>query len=468
MTKEIETIVECPICAAKINENQINAHLDSGCKVTTKGDSVSKSQSTIDCIPAKSNQTHTLGIKRKRSASVDIKAKPLAELSRPTEWKDILFENTKDLELLRVMIENQKIQSLILFGPPGCGKTTLARIIGRQVSWYREFSATIHSIQDIKAAGIDAVKHLKQSGKKGVIFLDEIHRFNKAQQDIFLSPVERGDYILIGATTENPSFRINNALLSRCRVFLFEKLKFESLVHIMRRSIDSYTKKNIPNECVDYIARLSDGDARYALNTLEMLINTCPEGQTATIELAKDCLSKSHLIYDRNGEEHYNIISALHKSLRGSNANAAIYWLGRMIYAGEDPLYVARRLVRFASEDIGLADNNALPLALSTYQACQVIGMPECDAILSHCVTYLARAPKSVESYQAIKKVKSCIQSERNYPVPLHLRNAPTTLMDNMNYGHGYKYNPDYAQPIEQDYLPPELQDIDFFDFQPS
>ncbi|KAJ3342790.1 Werner helicase interacting protein 1, partial [Kappamyces sp. JEL0680] len=400
---------------------------------------------------------------------------PLAERVRPTEFADLRGQLClRPGSDLQVLVDGDNIPNLIFFGPPGVGKTTSARMIGKKASFYLEYSATIHNIQDIRSGGARALEHLQSTGKKGVVFIDEIHRFTKAQQDVFLQSVERGEFTLIGATTENPSFRVNSALLSRCRVVTFDKLDRGDLVMILQRALEMFAHDSAPSsvlpplsqQVLEYIADFSDGDARVALNVLEMVAQTSlAKNEAPTLEGVRSAFLRSSLLYDRNGEEHYNIISALHKSMRGGDDNASLYWLGRMIYAGEDPLYVARRLVRFASEDIGVANNDALPLALSTYQACQVIGMPECDAILAHCVTYLARSPKSVEAYKAIKKVKTVLESEANHPVPLHLRNAPTSLMKDLGYGNGYKYNPEYVSTIQQEYLPPQLQTRNFFTF---
>ncbi|KAJ3272926.1 Werner helicase interacting protein 1 [Terramyces sp. JEL0728] len=467
--------VNCPICGEKVKEPEINFHLDIQCGAVK--DKPAKSNE----VPMKQTDDATKGELQENSKSIPSKKRkrtePLAEMSRPMDFKDFKGQEiVKEDSILRQLIENDRLSSMIFYGPPGCGKTTLARLISRS-RWYKEFSATTHTIQDVKQAIAKAKEHYKRTNTKGVIFLDEIHRFNKAQQDIFLD-IEKGEYVFIAATTENPSFRVNNALLSRVRVFVLEKLTTEYLVEILKRAMElkimdleneGQKVKSVSDDVYGYIANMCDGDARTALNVLDYLLSS---GQEITIELAKKAILKHNVLYDRDGEEHYNIISALHKSLRGSDANAALYWLGRMIYAGEDPLYVSRRLgscllitVRFASEDIGLANNEALPLALSTYQACQVIGMPECDAILAHCVTYLARSPKSVETYQAIKMVHKTIQTESNYPVPLHIRNAPTPLMKEMGYSDGYKYNPEFKDPVKQDYLPPGLVTRNFFTF---
>nr|CAG8451686.1 8072_t:CDS:10 [Entrophospora candida] len=359
------------------------------------------------------------------------------------------------------------LRNLILLDKiPGTGKTTLARIIANTTnSVFKEFSGTSHAFDEAK-------NEQKLLGHRTIIFLDEIHRFNKAQQDLFR------------ATTENPSFKINSALLSRCMVFALKKLSTDEILIILKKAlaqeisaqkiinvddVDSVMDDDveqfeniIDDESLKFLAVISDGDARVALNALEVALNISKREPRRT-KLNKDDIKKifqkSHLLYDKDGEEHYNIISALHKSMRGSDPNASLYWLGRMLTAGEDPLYIARRLIVFASEDVGLADNSALPLAISTYQACQFIGMPECEINLAHCVVYLAEAKKSIRSYKAYKLVK-----EYAYPVPLHIRNAPTGLMKELGYGEGYKYNPGYEGPVYQEYLPLELKNKVFLD----
>ncbi|KAJ3187987.1 Werner helicase interacting protein 1 [Gaertneriomyces sp. JEL0708] len=496
--------VTCPVCSKHVQSSHINPHLDSGCEkhlASTESAIQASGRPTnplfaglgkpaqkkpkLSSTPPENGSSHVPPpLKRTGPDNTPVPTAkrprlqshvPLADLARPAELDDV--QGHVDIigpgSLLRSLMEQKKIPSLIFFGPPGVGKTSLARVIAKsQNTYYRELSATTHNVADVRKAADEAKNHRALTGQKPIIFLDEIHRFTKAQQDFFLPSVERGDYTLIAATTENPSFRVNNALLSRCKVFALGQLREEDLIKVLRRALqikaqDSAEKSNIDvsDETLRRLATLCSGDARAAINTLEMAVDSILSTGNTTIteELVMSALKKVSLMYDRNGEEHYNIISALHKSMRGGDANAAVYWLGRMIYAGEDPLYVARRLVRFASEDIGLADNGALPLAVSTYQACQQIGMPECDAILAHCVTYLARAPKSVEVYQAIKRVRQTIETSFAYPVPLHIRNAPTKLMEELGYHKGYKYNPDFEGHVEQTYLPHELQDLDFF-----
>ncbi|KAI8576993.1 hypothetical protein K450DRAFT_253848 [Umbelopsis ramanniana AG] len=404
----------------------------------------------------------------------------LSSLVRPTAMEHFVGQNDLMGEngILRAFIRNNKLPSMILWGPPGSGKTTIARLISKMVSARCvELSATSHGAADVRKVADEAMNHLKMLGQKTIVFLDEIHRFKRDQQDILLPHVERGTITLIGATTENPSFKLNSALLSRCRVFVLNRLSEEELYQIVARALHIWRSDEEGSEeaapvtnksdeaALLQLAQVSDGDARTALNILDIATSVLPSPLSPlTPEDVKAAFQRSHLLYDRNAEEHYNIISALHKSIRGSDADAALYWLGRMLQGGEDPLYIARRLVRAASEDIGLADNTALPLAVSAYQACERIGMPECDTILAHLVVHLAETKKSVRVYKAYNKVKEVIAKEPNLPVPMHIRNAPTKLMKNLGYGAGYKYNPDYEEPVDQDYLPKDLPTKKFLD----
>lgn len=396
---------------------------------------------------------------------------PLADRMRPRTLAE--FEGQQSLvgegKLLREAIVADQLPSMIFWGPPGSGKTTLARLVAQlTTSEFVQFSAVTSGMAELRQVIAQAEERRKLYGKRTILFLDEIHRWNKAQQDALLPHVERGVVTLIGATTENPSFEVNSALLSRCRVFVFEQLPVDAVVNIMRRAMTDRERglgQYAVETSADVLASLAvmaNGDARVALNALEFAVRAkaTKPGDRVVIDaaLVKDALQRSHLAYDRAGEEHYNIISALHKSVRGGNADAALYWLGRMLQAGEDPLYVARRLIRISVEDIGLADPQALPLAMAAYQAAHAIGMPECDVVLAECVAYLARAPKSVAVYQAYGQVKADVASTLNEPVPLHLRNAPTELMRQVGYGHGYKYSPDFDWQEEQEYLPQSLQ----------
>ena len=359
-------------------------------------------------------------------------------------------------KVLRRLIENDNISSMIFWGPPGVGKTTLARIIARHTkSAFIDFSAVTSGIKEIRTV-MQKAEANRQYGARTIVFVDEIHRFNKAQQDAFLPFVEKGSIILIGATTENPSFEINSALLSRCKVFVLHALTAEELTGLLTRSLQDPLgfggqKITISRDMLSQIANFANGDARTALGTLEMVVlNDEADGDTLTVteETLEQCLSKKSLLYDKNGEEHYNIISALHKSMRNSDPDAAVYWLARMLEAGEDPLYVARRVVRFASEDVGLADPRALELAVAAYQACHFIGMPECNVHLTQAVIYLSLAPKSNSMEVAYNNAKADALTQLDEPVPLNIRNAPTKLMRDLHYGEGYQYAHDYKDHL--------------------
>ncbi|XP_027583692.1 ATPase WRNIP1 [Pipra filicauda] len=448
---------------------------------------------------------------RGASLAQKLEGKPLAELLRPDTLGDYVGQERVlgAQTLLRSLLESHEIPSLILWGPPGCGKTTLAHIIAnnskKNGTRFVTLSATSAKTNDVRDVISQAQNERRLFKRKTILFIDEIHRFNKSQQDTFLPHVECGTVTLIGATTENPSFQVNAALLSRCRVIVLEKLSVEAMEAILMRAVrslgvqvlgqgDQHSSSAtgsgsessefpvfIEAKALNTLAYLCDGDARTGLNGLQLAVQarlaagkTTPlnitkdgsaDGILITEEHVKEGLQRSHILYDRAGEEHYNCISALHKSMRGSDENASLYWLARMLEGGEDPLYVARRLVRFASEDIGLADPLALTQAVAAYQGCHFIGMPECEVILAQCVVYFARAPKSIEVYRAYGNVKECLRMHTGPlpPVPLHLRNAPTRLMKNLGYGKGYKYNPMYKEPVEQDYLPEELKGTDFF-----
>ncbi|XP_029381421.1 ATPase WRNIP1 [Echeneis naucrates] len=553
--------VQCPVCFKDFNPDTINGHLDvcllkggadggppmkkprftAGASPAAAGtfslfhtnrSKVSVQTERTDVHPTKPSgapsaelsaagtQTPSSSGERTPKAAHGLSArtllavdKPLADMLRPSSLEEYFGQSRAvgPQTLLRSLLDAQDIPSLVLWGPPGCGKTTLAHIIASNskkngTARFVTLSATSASVSEVREVIKQAQNELRLCKRKTILFIDEIHRFNKSQQDTFLPHVECGTVTLIGATTENPSFQVNAALLSRCRVLVLEKLSVEAMGLILDRAVatlgirvqgpDQPNRKSqdktdgdepkiyIEQKALDTIAYLCDGDARAGLNGLQLAVqaqvslaqqklsgqNGCLQEILVKEEHVKQGLQRSHILYDRAGEEHYNCISALHKSLRGSHENASLYWLGRMLEGGEDPLYVARRLVRFASEDVGMADPFALPQAVSAFQACHFIGMPECEVILAQCVVYLARAPKSVDIYKAYGNVKACLRNHKGPlpPVPLHLRNAPTKLMKQVGYAKGYKYNPAFSSPVDQEYLPEELKDIDFFTWTPA
>lgn len=395
---------------------------------------------------------------------------PLASRLRPETLEDYIGQQhlLGEGKVLKNMLDKDMISSMIFWGPPGVGKTTLARIIARKTkSSFVDFSAVTSGIKEIK----DVMKQAESDrmmGRRTIVFVDEIHRFNKAQQDAFLPYVEKGSIILIGATTENPSFEINSALLSRCKVFVLQAIDRNDIRCLLKRAIRD--KKglgtyqiHIEDRLLDAIAVFSSGDARAALNILDMAVlnGKIEEDGSITVseEVLEQCTGKKMLLYDRSGEEHYNLISALHKSMRNSDPDAAVYWLSRMLEAGEDPLYVARRLVRFASEDIGIADSQALQVAVAAYQACHFNGMPECNVNLTHAVVYLSMAPKSNALYVAYGRASRDAKTMLTEPVPLHIRNGVTSLMQELHYGEGYQYAHDTEEKItDMKCLPESLQ----------
>jgi len=397
--------------------------------------------------------------------------RPLADRMRPETLDEFVGQEhllAKD-SLLRRAVEEDRLFSMIFWGPPGSGKTTLARILVRETrAHFETFSAVLSGVKEIRAVIEEARRQIRSDNRKTILFVDEIHRFNKAQQDAFLPHVESGLITLIGATTENPSFEVIAPLLSRTRVFVLHPYSDEELRKILERALADGEKGLgkrsliVEPEALDRIIWAADGDARAVLNNLEaaasMAEETSADGSRITREIVEKALQKKALQYDKGGEEHYNLISALHKSLRGSDPDAALYWLGRMLAAGEDPLYIARRMVRFASEDVGNADPQALTLAVAAMQAFDFIGLPEGELALAQAAVYLATAPKSNALYTGYGRVKHSIRETGTLPVPLHIRNAPTRLMKELGYGKDYRYAHDYDDAyVPQDYLPDKL-----------
>jgi len=402
-----------------------------------------------------------------------LQSMPLATQMRPENLED--YVGQKHLldsgKILKKLIETDNIISMIFWGPPGVGKTTLAKIIAKKTkSYFIEFSATTSNTKEIKQVMSDAEKKFLY-GKKTIIFIDEIHRFNKAQQDIFLKYLESGLVILIGATTENPSFEINSALLSRCKIFVLNLLSHEDLEILIHRAIKFLQEKfkikiNIESEIINKIINFANGDARILFNILDMLITGNNNQKEINInkKMLEFVLGKKILLYDKHGDEHFNLISALHKSMRNSDVDAAIYWLARMLESGEDPLYIARRVIRFASEDIGLANNRALDLAINAYHACHFLGMPECNINLTHAIIFCSVSPKSNAAYVAYEKAKRDAQETINMPVPLVIRNAPTQLMRDLDFGKDYKYAHDIQNKIpNMQCLPDALRDKKYY-----
>ena len=412
-----------------------------------------------------------------RAQKASAASKPLADRMRPKSLDEFIGQShvLGKGGLVRKAIEKDRIFSMILWGPPGCGKTTLARLVANETgSYFVHFSAVLSGVKEIRSVIEDARNQQKLYQKSTILFVDEIHRFNKAQQDAFLHHVETGLITLIGATTENPSFEVISPLLSRCRVIILNALSSDNIAEIIDRALND--KKNglgninlsFGRDALAYLIHIAEGDARVALNSLELAVSLLiPEkGKTRHITLQdlENALQEKALIYDKSGEEHFNLISAFHKSLRGSDPDAAIYWLERMLLSGENPLYVARRMVRFASEDVGNADPYALGVALNAMEAFKFLGHPEGELALTQAAVYLATAPKSNSIYTSSKMVKKEIKSSGSQPVPLHIRNAPTRLMKEIGYGKDYKYAHDYKEGfIPQDYLPEKLQGKFFY-----
>ncbi|ETO64656.1 hypothetical protein F444_17866 [Phytophthora nicotianae P1976] len=510
---------ECPICSRHVRAENLMLHVDAclakqdqpktqfrSPSPSAKTKSPTTSRTPNRSPPPQNSPSSSALKKRKRSTTDDVSAVPLAERMRPKDLDDLVGQ--EELlgpgSLLSALIEADRVPNMILWGPPGCGKTTLAHVISKNTDCkFISLSGATSKAGDMKDAVDRARGERKMFRRRTIVFVDEIHRFNKSQQDFFLPPVEDGTITLIGATTENPSFEVNNALLSRCRVYTLKKHTPESIEKIIRRALRDHTAGGVrslkqsetqsnggsldqddnanevsieaEDEAVKYLATQCAGDARAALNCLEMALQTAPmdtEKQVLRVSAThvKHCFAhRQTLFYDRNADMHYDVISALHKSIRGSDENATLYWLARMLEGGENPLYVARRLIRVASEDVGLAAPELLPMAVSAYQAAHFVGMPECDVVLAHVATMLARAPKSIEVYAAYKRAKQSIHewNKGALPdVPLHIRNAPTKLMKELGYAKGYKYNPHYtAEELkDQTYLPDELLGTNFFE----
>lgn len=406
-----------------------------------------------------------------RESPAPKKGAPLADRMRPRTLEELVGQShlLGEGKILRVALEQGDIPSLILWGPPGTGKTSLAMLVASHVkAVFIPFSAVTSGIKEIKEVIAEAERRLRGTGQRTILFVDEIHRFNKAQQDAFLPHVERGTITLIGATTENPSFEVIAPLLSRAKVLVLQPLADDEIVLILSRALADMerglgrSRLQAPPEILVAIARWANGDARSALNLLDLsarLAAAAPEPGVLTPAIIQEAAQHRSLLYDKAGEEHYNLISALHKSLRGSDPDAALYWLARMLASGEDPLYIARRLVRFASEDVGNADPQALLLALAAKEAYHFLGTPEGELTLAQCVAYLATAPKSNAVYIAYNAAKADVASAPADPVPLHIRNAPTPLMEELGYAEGYKYAHDYESGyVAQDYLPERLR----------
>lgn len=402
--------------------------------------------------------------------------RPLADKMRPTNFDE--FFGQEEIvgkgKLLRKLIETDQLSSLVFWGPPGVGKTSLAYIIAQSTkAHFVGLSAVESGKKDLLLAMKEAEINLKENNKKTVLFIDEIHRWSKSQQDTLLPYVEKGSIIMIGATTENPSFEIIGPLLSRSRVFILKKLEDEDIKKLLEYTLVDKDRGlggfpiDIDSETLEFLAELSQGDARSALNALELAFRAKYKKNnkitTLQKEDIKEALQRTHLIFDKKGEEFYNIISALHKSMRGSDANAALYWMARMLEGGVDPLYVARRVLRFASEDIGMANSEAMVQANTAYDACHKLGMPECSVHLAQAVVYCAKSKKSNLLYSAYGKAAQDAKNTSNLGVPVHLRNAPTKFMKEIGYGKDYKYNPDFEGEVDQEYLPKELKNRDYF-----
>jgi putative ATPase len=524
MASSSASLAECPVCQKFLQQNAIEEHIikcfeeqsqrisspankkrqsDSGKNFGIFNCAAKKAKIQEDVVVVTLENDSRVAEKNQEKPEDTKTAKqpkpkpdpPLAEAMRAENFTDYVGQKQAvgENSIIRNLLKSNNIPSMIFWGPPGCGKTTLANIIFSHCNKEKEnfrfvkLSACTCGINDVKDQVKQAKTFQETCRRRTILFMDEIHRFNKLQQDAFLPHVENGTIILLGATTENPSFSLNSALLSRCRVIVLEKLESSDILEILRRALPRFkavemtpesikelkfsAELGITPECLQWIADISDGDARIALNSFEM----CMKQAAATrgdsdglypikLDDVKEGITKSHLLYDRAGDQHYDIISALHKSIRASDDNASLYWVTRMMLAGEDPKFICRRLIRAASEDIGLADPQALVLATSTLTAVQNVGMPESDCIIAQLAVYLARAPKSIESYAALGKCKDQIKNQKGAMpgVPIHLRNAPTKLMGQLGYGSGY--NRLHKDESGLNYLPEELEGVDFFD----
>ncbi len=398
---------------------------------------------------------------------------PLADRMRPRTFDDFMGQQkiVGSGAPLRKAIEADKVGSIILWGPPGSGKTTLAELIAKSThGQFVHFSAVTSGIKEVKGILTKAAGYYQMSGRRTYVFIDEIHRFNKAQQDAFLPYVEKGDIVLIGATTENPSFEVNSALLSRMRVYVLDRLSEDDIKEIVIRALDDSERGlgdmelTLEEGALDFIAAAADGDARRGLSLLEMTAQHVGRGGSITVDVLQEVNQKNILVYDKAGEEHYNLISALHKSIRGGDPDASLYWLARMLEAGEEPLYIVRRLVRFASEDIGLADSYALTLTLNARDAYHFLGSPEGELAIAQAVVYMACAPKSNSIYTAFGQARKDASEKGSLPVPLWIRNAPTSLMKALGYGKDYKYAHDYEGALtDQEYFPDELAGKEYY-----
>ncbi|KAL5118167.1 DNA-dependent ATPase mgs1 [Pleosporales sp. CAS-2024a] len=518
-------MVECPVCSKPVKDDRINEHLDSDCSEhllpphakpeplhtpnaakthsffapgtrkplgTLKNGHATSSppppvtqriverpktpqpaakRSIEEAAGAQPNGDGPSPVAAKRAKRLKAveDAMPLAERMRPTSLDDVCGQDlVAPAGILRGMVNEGRLPSLVLWGRPGTGKTTIARLIANTSgARFVEINSTSTKLDEVRRIFAEAARDLQLTGRKTIVFCDELHRFSKTQQDAFLAPVESGTITLIAATTENPSFKVISALLSRCRTFTLDDLKEADLVRILERAVaaEACDSPLIDTDMLQYFARFSDGDARTALNLLDLAMNLA-KTSGMTKEKIQQSLTKT-LVYDRAGDQHYDSISAMHKSIRGSDADAALYYLARMLESGEDPRYIARRLIVVASEDVGLADNSLLSLATATYSACEKIGMPECRINLAHAVTALALSPKSTRAYRGLNNAMEALKEPgvAALPIPYHLRNAPTRLMKDMGYGENYKYNPQFLDgKVKQEYLPEELRGRTFLE----